>query len=402
MKTKHLFTIAVAAVLAFAAANLQANTVTITVGVGMAGSSALWLESGQAAALAAASGCVYDSGSTKSFTLTDYRPDYQYGLANTTDTGVGWFTWTAGSGTCANPNGAITLNFYINTDSVVGQRCFFAVPRCMLTSAASPAGPGDLISSTESSLPADIVTAINAGTLSITVSGVVQTMVGFPVNAAATDIRPEDGRFAAMRTLLTCGTAIGTSNYLGLGYGTANTGVGQVINGASIQTNGSGGSFNVLDYNIGLGQADAILTKTNNGGDAGTGTVGPFNVLAVGAQPIVVFVNPSDEGGFGSLQFTNINRGTLAAFLDGTVGTIRDAIPGSGLGAVGSTVFLREPLSGTYNTMEYNIPNSVELQTSQDVGLAAKDAGTGGAGAQWPPYYCGSNFTTTLSESYDD
>jgi hypothetical protein len=421
MKLKPMFLVA-AGVLAFAAANASAQN-SVVISVGMAGSSALWLESGQAAASIAGLGCVYDSGSNKFFTLTDYRANFQNSTNNpspTTDTGAGWVTWSSTTGTCAAPTGTITVNFYINTDSVVGQRCFFGVPRCYVTISSSAStvatgNPGKLISQNENALPSLIQSIISTNTGTITVGGSGKTVTGMPINAAATDIRPEDGRFAAIRAVETnCGASIGGSQYLGLGYANGVTpGVGVTVNGSTFQTSGGGSSFNQLDFNIGLNQADPILTTANNAGDNANGTVGPFSVVGVGAAPIVVFVNPSDETGFGSLQFTNLNRGTLAGYLDGTLGNTQDALASTATTNPnnGAVVFVREPYSGTYNTMEYSIPNSVELQTSQDVGAASHAAWLANGGTPgtldgpnqgvFPPYYCNSNaaFTQTVSES---
>jgi hypothetical protein len=408
-----------AGVLAFAAANASAQN-SVVISVGMAGSSALWLESGQAAASIAGAGCVYDSGSNKFFTLTDYRANFQNSTNNpspTTDTGAGWVTWSSTTGTCAAPTGTITVNFYINTDSVIGQRCFFGVPRCYVTISSSAStvatgNPGKLISQNENALPSLIQSLISTATGTITVGGAGKTVTGMPINAAATDIRPEDGRFAAIRAVETsCGATIAGSSYLGLGYANGVTpGVGVTVNGSTFQASGGGSSFNQLDFNIGLNQADPILTTANNAGDNGNGTVGPFTVVGVGAAPIVVFVNPGDETGFGSLQFTNLNRGTLAGFLDGTLGNTQDALASTASTNAnsGAVVFIREPYSGTYNTMEYSIPNSVELQTSQDVGgashaawVAAGSPNPAGPGNSFPPYYCNGNaaFTQTVSES---
>jgi len=50
-------------------------------------------------------------------------------------------------------------------------------------------------------------------------------------------------------------------------------------------------------------------------------------------------------------------------------------------------VFIREPLSGTYNVLEYSAPNSVELYTSQDVGYnqlsSLRNSKADGSGPLW-------------------
>lgn len=328
-----------------------ANTVAI------AGSSALYVEVGQASA--AASGCAWTTGS-KIFTLNDNRSGLT--LTSGVDIGTAWVTWSATSGNCANPNISSTtpVTFYVSTDSVVGNRCFFASPRCTIsTTATAGASGGDTLAGVaDTPLPAAVLTAIQ----------------GAPENMAATDIRPEDAMFATLRALTPCGNpVVAGSQYLGLGY----TSGGEIL-GSSHQTSGNGGGFNVA--NFALMGTDPYSHNS---------LPGAFTVTGVGAVPVVVFVNPSNSGGFGSLQASNINRATLAGYLDGTLGSTLDLVPQifSATGA-GSTIYLREPLSGTYNTMEYAIPNNVQNQSSQDVGLAAYNANQN-LGVAFPPLNCG-------------
>ena len=59
----------------------------------------------------------------------------------------------------------------------------------------------------------------------------------------------------------------------------------------------------------------------------------------------------------------------LASLLGGSLTRTRDLVPTLGLPMVGIHVLLREPLSGTYNTMEFNIPNSKEIASSQEIGV---------------------------------
>ena len=99
--------------------------------------------------------------------------------------------------------------------------------------------------------------------------------------------------------------------------------------------------------------------------------------MPVGAAPVVVFVNtqaPTTDGlfHFGNANVTNIDRFTLAGYLNGSItsttalATTHDATDAA---AAPVHVFLREPLSGTYNTMEFNIPASKEIATSQEIGV---------------------------------
>jgi hypothetical protein len=381
MKMKLTFVVA-AAVLAFAAASVNAQTIQVAI----AGSSAIWIEMGQASVAGdpsqsiAAQPCSWDdNNNNKDFTLTDTRPNTEYGITAPTDTGHGWVTWTAGTGSCTAPTGSYVVNLFVNTDSTVGNRCYFAVPRCKITIATSPGAPDDVIATNEVALPSAIITLINSGS-------------GTSPNGAATDIRPEDAEFATLRALTTCGTpVVAGSQYLGLGYQGTHAGVGVPVSGSTFQTSGGSSSFNVLAFAL-----------TGNDPITGQATAAFPTIIPVGAVPVVVFVNPGDEQGFGSLQISNIDRGVLAGFLDGAFGNTGDVIPqtsGTGFGA-GATVFLREPLSGTYNTMEYAIPNSIEEQSSQDVGLFAKNNTT--AGGSVPFYNCTATGGAVSENPLDD
>jgi hypothetical protein len=350
MKLKQAL-MGVAAMLVLAATQSSAQ---FTNTVAIAGSSALYNEVGQASY--AASGCAWTDKS-KDFTLNDTRLALTAGI----DIGTAWVTWYPTSDNCANPNITSTtpVTFYVSTDSTVGNRCFFASPRCTITapSAISGAAGGNALPGvTDTALPSAVYSAIN----------------GASENMAATDIRPEDAMFATLRVLTPCGTSVVSgSQYLGLGYVSA----GEIL-GSSHQTSGGGGGFNIANF---------ALMGTDPYSSAAL--PGAFTVTPVGAVPVVVFVNPSNPSGFGSLQVSNIDRAVLAGYLDGTYGSVTDVIPGPYSTGAATTVYLREPLSGTYNTMEYAIPNSVQNQSSQDVGLAAQNASTN-LGVPFPPYNC--------------
>jgi hypothetical protein len=348
---------AAAAMLVFAAAPAKGQVVVV-------GTGSLYLEAGQASA--AAQGCAWDSGSTKSFTLTDNR--FSPGL---TDIGVAWVTWTpSAAGNCASYlSGSAVV--YISADSTVGNRCFFARPACTVTTTATTTtAPGDALAGvTEADIPSLALSQID----------------GAGVNVAATELRPEDSLFATERALAGCGYPVTPgSPYLGLGY--AN---GSRITGSSHQTNGSGGSYNVANFAI-----------TGNDPTTGDPVLGSWAVTEVGATPIVVFVNPANNSGMGSLAISDVSREVLAGFLDGTYGRTPDIIPQgySSSGIFYSTVYLREPLSDDFNVMEYSIPNSVEGQSSQEIGLAALNAGPNGL--IYPGYNCTSYPPTSSNTWY--
>jgi ABC-type phosphate transport system substrate-binding protein len=89
----------------------------------------------------------------------------------------------------------------------------------------------------------------------------------------------------------------------------------------------------------------------------------------------------SDANGFANPAITNITSGTLAEILDGTYSETQDILGASDATNQSIAVIEREPLSGTYNTLEYNVPNTVENKTSQDVGLNQQSAQQNCAGS---------------------
>jgi len=304
------------------------------------GSSALFLELGQAAFGIAGQGCVWTAKSASTVEALDDRTS-----PATAETGSYWVTWGKGTGTCAVPAGAFSVYSYLQLDSVIGDRCYFLVNSSSLsgcqmsvTVAAGTAGINLLGAGfTDTAIPSSVISAVN----------------GHRFNAAGTDIRPEDAKFASKRMFTACGTTLtrepfGISTYstAGLGYQTATTGVG-----TTVLSFYSAKNFHVLDFNI--SGTDPISGKA----------VRTYTVSVVGAQPIIVVVGPAGSG-IGTA--TDINSATLAKFLDGTLGRSTDLI-GAG-STVPVTTLVREALSGTYNTMEFSVPNTVEFRTSQDAG----------------------------------
>jgi hypothetical protein len=295
------------------------------------GSSALFLEAGLAASSPTAgigATCVWSSRGAAGAVVT--ATDTSAG--SLTDSGNAWVAWTPGSGGCTDIGASTTVWAYLQTDSVVGNRCLFNGSACTIAypvnAAGVPTASPVLISSSEVPLPSAIASALNASA----------------VTAAGTDIRPEDAEFAIARAQAPCGQAINSTSYLGLGYANGSQILGVAFGSAAAS------HFNVINFSL----------------------PSSFTVTPIGATPIVVAVN-----GFSGIN--DISSQNLALFLDGTNSWTGQA---NGNGATGSpvTVLIREPLSGTYNTMEYNVPNTVNSTfnplgnaitgnfTSQDVG----------------------------------
>ena len=177
-------------------------------------------------------------------------------------------------------------------------------------------------------------------------------------NVAHTDIRPEDGLFATTRALSSYST---TNGMAGLGYNQAvcgSTGTGAKVVGCPIYDSFKKGAVFF---------PNSFSFKT----DPYTGaTVPGYTTLSIGAAPELVFVNNADTAGFGatnpdgSYLHQNINRKVLAHVFDGTdscTGDVLTSAPtpdlyGGTVGGAGQPIqaVIREPLSGTYNTFEFN------------------------------------------------
>jgi hypothetical protein len=334
---KHLLKMAFAVAVASVAISAQAQT-SFTVQFNGLGSSALFLQMGLAASSSSGTikaNCIW-SENTGSVAATDASVS-----PSTVDSGNAWVAWNVGNstGTCATPvadaTHPVNIYAYLQADSTVGNRCLFNGSNCTIAYPTTPAagpGPNNLIltgstcgSTGECNLPNTVAQAINTAA----------------VNAAGTDIRPEDAEFATKRALKStanCGSAIGGTQYLGLGYPNGGT----IISAFS-----STSKFNVVDFSL----------------------PSSFSVTPVGAVPVVVVVHGNgSSSGFSNSSITNLTSQALANFLDGRYSYTQQARSTPSASGNAATVIIREPLSGTYNTMEYNVPNTTVLKTSQDVG----------------------------------
>ena len=319
-----------------------------------AGSSALFMELGQAAQSAATTStpCVWTQAKHPAILARDNR----FTPTMLDEQGDIWVTWSPGStGTCAAPSGTgINVYSYMSLDSVLGNRCFFGVdssltPGCthIMQISAGTAG-GNLLCSPS------ISGCASFGPDTPIPQVIIKALHSQHFFVAGTDIRPEDAAFAVARMLTSCGAPIyrqpfdqGLRLTYGLGYETKTSG-----RGVPVQSAFSSGSFNVLNFNI-VGN-DPV---TNN-------PVPGFSVTPIGAKPIVVVVSPVPTGGTGIAAATDINGFGLTLFLQGVLGRATDLIGPTTANPV--TMLIPEPLSGAYNVMEFSIPNSSQFHSSQD------------------------------------
>lgn len=241
-------------------------------------------------------------------------------------TGNIWIEWnTAVTVICA----------YLSVDSTVGAQMFFAVPKYTVSIDASLVGAAgaDLVPTlVDVPLPQNVYNALN----------------NQPFNGAASDIRPEDTLFVENRVL----APLDPVNYTGLGYGPGPVGT-PILSAFSSK------------------EAQPVAFALSGSDPISGGPVLPWVATPVGAEPVIVFVNTEDtsSAGFGSTAFSNIDRWTLAYVLNGTLTRTRDVVNEKGLPVVGIQTVLREPLSGTYNTLEFNDPRNVEINSTQELNV---------------------------------
>jgi len=304
---------------------LLASTAFAQVQFAAAGSSAMFNTFGFAARLGS-SPCGTHNWSKKNGAATHdgRRNDIQDVTGNI------WVVWDDGN----NPT---VICAYLSIDSAIGVRSFFAYPSAILSMPSGDVGSnGDQLVPNpmppDEPLPQAVYNALNNSTF----------------NAGMTDIRPEDALFATNRALAPL-----TDDRSGLGYGPGP--VGTPIKSAF------SGSF-VQPVAFALSGQDPISGQTI-----------PFTYAtsSIGAAPVVVFVNTTilQAGHFGNPRFTNALRFNLAGLLSGYSTRTHDITTSLVAPAAGARVMVREPLSGTYNTMEFNIPRSKEIGSSQEIGV---------------------------------
>ena len=343
---KYLAVLALA-ICAFAGESKAQATVQFQGG----GSSALFLELGQAAiVLEGGSGtaCSWTLGKNANVLARDSRV-----APSIDEQGNVWVVWGPGTGTCAAPTGAYDVYSYMQLDSVVGDKCYFEVDASGIPGCVQVMNPGGTTNANLLCYPSTTTCTQFGDTVTTLPAAVATALNGQHFFVAGTDIRPEDAKFATYRMLTPCGQAIyrqpfdqGLRQTYGLGYQSGTTGVG-----GDVHSSFSTAVFHVLDFN--LTGNDPINTSK---------AVPAYTVSTVGAQPIVVAVSPAGGTGIGAA--TDINTFTLTLFYQGVLGRNTDLLGPTVLAPV--TTLVREPLSGTYNTFEYSVPNSSQFHTSQD------------------------------------
>ena len=312
----------------------------------LAGSSALW----QSLALAAYNSGKCVSGATapcfhytaKNFNLADGRPT-ALGGSTAVDLGNVWVVWDSSS----SPK----VWAYSKVDSGVGDRCYFAQPHCNINVTTFPA-PGNLISSTlwgdssaDSTPPSSVSALFTSGTLL--------------VNAAATDIRPEDALFATCRANSKLGG--GVDGLAGLGYGANAAGVCPAFGAVLADLEGT----DILSAFPASTNTAHLLAFAISGKDPFTGTAIPAaTTVSIGAAPIIFITNRESA----LKTVTNATDSNLHLLFGGT------SCNASAFGAPAADiqVYQREPQSGTMNTTEYTVFRYKDFKgVSQEKGVNA-------------------------------
>ena len=247
------------------------------------------------------------------------------------ETGNVWIVWN-------NSTTPTIVCAYIAVDSIIGQQLFFAQPASTFNclEPAGTAGMNLIPTLTDTPLPA----------------AVLKVLQGQAFNAAPSDIRPEDALFEETRVL----AALNTTNYDGLGYGPGPVGTP------------------ILSHFSTKSSTPALYALS--GTDPITGQAIPAHKTTnVGTQVVVVAVNAQqgsaqNSGHFGdSTSFFSINRRDLTLALNGGYAYTKDLTSIPGQGTVPLNVITREPLSGTFTTIEFNVPRNLETGSTQEVGV---------------------------------
>ena len=278
--------------------------------------------------------------------------------------GTLWVIWD-------NNTSPISIWAYLSVDSVVGNRCFFAKPRCSLqvdsgvltTPGANKVAASIMLNrqthttqADETSLPSAVVTAVQTS-----------------FTAALTDIRPEDAKYATKRIL----AAYSATNLNGLGYGSPSTNCPAATALIGCQIKGTwGGAATPVQFVLSGHKDPFTLSLTP-----------PTTTIPVGAAPIIFVYNNTGPGLSGG-GFKDITYTLAGSVFSGTKGLASD-LPG-GVGANPLSVILREPLSGTMNTTEFNVfrvrlsPNFASPQKSQEKGINLATGACPGLGCPNP------------------
>jgi hypothetical protein len=265
-----------------------------------------------------------------------------------------WIVWD-------NSTTPTRVCFYVSTDSIVGNRTFFAYAQASLVAGVAAGQSDNSSAAGTGGNGVDLVPLLGQGEALPTV--IYQLFNGIPgppaypgiavINVAQTDIRPEDAKFATIRAITPTGQRIPRNHYTGLGY--TNPITSPIY---SSQTQTSSSQANVVDFTI-----SGLDPITGTGTINGNPLPRPYTTLSVGASPVMVIYNAYNtaSGHLGDGNYTDINRWSLASALAGIYVHARQIAHASGEADTPLHIWQREPLSGTFNVMEFTTTLAGEM-----------------------------------------
>lgn len=306
--------------------------------------------------------CVYHYSAKNNANLVDKRGTVAIPL----EPGNEWIVWIASmdGASCPNSTGSASIGntnitdiwLGMSVDSTVGNRAFLAqntpanggsgvAVESIPVAAANLLGTGSHILWPDNAVDVSVLPG-GATNVPKAVGTDQAGIVDVHVNIGFTDIRPEDALYATTRAMGT----LNTTTYAGLGYKNT-TNVGQSI----ISGEGTGATATPVKFAI--TGSDPITHDAIRG----------YVTFPIGAAPIVFIYNNNGDvthpmdliSGVLATGSSNVAGSYKTANLfDGTTScdTDSEAFGGNGDG-MGTPIhiFIREPLSGTMNTTEFNV-----------------------------------------------
>lgn len=307
MNVPFLKSILMGAVAAAAiAAPVVASATTYNIQVEAAGSSAQFFVFAEAAYQQAK---LFSGGTASHYTAKNAGFVHDNRGASVNDeTGNLWVVWSQNGTT-------VDIWTYLSVDSTVGVRAFESAPRASLTFPGTIPAAGNIVTTWDDN-SADVALDAN----------VEAALAGAKFTAAFTDIRPEDALYATNNLLSGVSTCAGTA----------------------IQSAVTGSTAKATPVKFAL---------TGNDPCSSTTATVPFVTVPVGAAPIVFLVNSSNTtaGHLGASNVTNITSANATTLFSGAVGSCFANLFDNGGATVQVGAWLREPLSGTMNTVNYTV-----------------------------------------------
>lgn len=222
----------------------------------------------------------------------------------------------------------------MKVDSVVGNRCYFATPRCEVQVTITTAGQQKINlgagskawPNPEPEPPAPIISVLSGGTQ--------RAQVG------VSEVRPEDAAFAQCRINSTLGG--GSDGLAGLGYGLNASGTCPAYPSANYD-----GTDLVSAYPGSTSTAHPLAFNISGHDPITNSAVPAFTTVNLGAELLIFATNRLSSSGLVGVNSVTLSQ--LQTVYSGASCKASDL----GGGTDNIHVFFREPLSGTHNGAEY-------------------------------------------------